>query len=1024
MNTFNYSSVVKDPSVFSEGRLPAHADFTAYRNAAELEAGESSLRLLLDGVWRFHYSRNPSSAPDGFWQPGYDLSGWETIRVPAHIQLEGYDRPVYVNTQYPWDADEELRPVEVPELFNPVADYVCSFRLPEGFRGHEVCISFQGVESGFALWLNGVYIGYSEDSFTPADFSLTDALCEGENTLSVRVFKWTPGSWFEDQDFFRFSGIFRSVYLYALPETAVTDLSLVPLLSDDFSLGTLRVSARTRGSGRLRLRLHEPDGIVMKELAIDPVLNSCSAVLQVRSPALWSAETPVRYRLDVEVLGHDGSLTEVIRQEVGFRRIEIRDGLLLLNGRRLVLHGVNRHDFSSVSGRVPDREELLRDILTMKRHNINAIRTSHYPNQSELYELCDRFGLYVMDENNMETHGSWDAVLRNKADAEEIIPKDHTEFAPLLLDRVRSVYERDKNHPCVILWSCGNESYGGSVIREMTRLFHTLDPYRPVHYEGITWDPSYPDTSDVESRMYTPAAEIEAFLAGNRDKPMITCEYSHAMGNSCGAMHKYTELSEREPHYQGGFIWDYVDQTIWKKNRYGEWFLAYGGDHGERPTDYSFSGNGIVYGGDRAPSPKMQEVKYNYQDLRIRCTEDGFSVKNGFLFLHTDAFRALVILREDGTEVFREDVALSLAPGEEGSFAWPPACRSRIALLRDAARSLGKEDPEFSLTLSFVLAEDCAWAEAGHEIAFGQVVLPHAVSPFRCEEPLTLVRGKYNVGVRGRNFSVRFSAIYPGLTSYVFDGTELIDRIPMPNFWRAPTDNDLGCLMPQRYAQWKIASLYVTAKQDGIQDLYPELVENDHSVLVRYRYYMPTEPRSSCTVSYEVFGDGTVRTVLDFEAVPGLPDMPEFGMLFVLSADYDRVRWYGLGPEETYCDRLRGAKLGIWEKSVRDCLARYNVPQESGNHCGVRAVRVTDRRGRGLEFRGENLSVNVLPWTPHELESASHTYELPPVHHTVVRVALRQMGVGGDNSWGARPHPEYLLPAGKDLRLCFRFRGI
>ena len=1018
----NYN-IVKDPAVFADRRLPAHADYVPYRSAAEMESGISGLRMSLNGIWRFHYAKNPSAAPEGFWESSYDLSGWESIRVPAHIQMEGWDRPAYVNTQYPWDADEELKPGEMPEHFNPVADYVCLFRVPEHFRGQKVCVSMQGVESGFMLWLNGVYIGYSEDSFTPADFDLTEALCDGENRLAVRVWKWTPGSWFEDQDFYRFSGIYRDVFLYAVPETAVLDLDVKPVLSENFCRGEIRVTARTAGCGQLHMRLLK-DGCLVNEAEVCISDECCSAVIPVDAPLLWSAENPNLYRLELEVLNGSGQVTEIIGQDCGFRRIEIRDGILLLNGKRLVFHGVDRHDFSSVRGRVPDREELEKDIRTMKRSNINAIRTSHYPNQSALYELCDRYGLYVMDENNMETHGSWDAYLRGKAEKDFIIPKDHEEFAPLLLDRVQSMYQRDKNHACVVLWSCGNESYGGSVILKMSQLLHSLDETRPVHYEGITWDPSYPDTSDLESRMYTPAAEIEAFLKEHPEKPLICCEYTHAMGNSCGGMHKYTDLTEREAHYQGGFIWDYVDQTIWKKNRYGEWFLAYGGDHQERPTDYSFSGNGIVYGGDREPSPKMQEVKFNYQFIRIVGDESGFTVKNRFLFTDTGRYRAEAVVTADGVEIAQTPLTIALEPQTERHYNWPPALLNAMAVRREAMAALGSTEPEFAITVSFRLAEDTTWAAAGYEIAFGQYVFPAVRTVFRCAEPLTVVRGKSNIGVRGANFSAQFSAIHPGLTSYVWAGQEMIREIPMPNFWRAPTDNDKGNLMPQRYAQWKIASMYVSAKDGTAWDLYPSVEQREHSVLVRYRYFMPTTPQSEVQVGYEVFGDGTVTVTMDYAAVKGLGDMPEFGMLFKLDADLERARWYGLGPEETYVDRLRGAKLGLWEKSVKDCLARYNVPQESGNHCGVRYLEVLDRKGRGLCFTGENLSVNVLPWTPHELENAAHAYELPPIHYTVVRAALQQMGIGGDDSWGARTHPEYLLPAEQNLHFCFSFRGV
>ena len=1023
MKEFNFESIVKNPAVFADGRLPAHADFVAYQNVDEMAAGQSSLRQSLNGIWKFRYSKNPSAVPDDHFQnPEADLSGWEEIRVPAHIQMEGYDKPAYVNTQYPWDCQGELKPGEMPELFNPVADYVCDFVLPERFAGKEVCVSFQGVESGFALWLNGAYIGYSEDSFTPSDFQLTGHLKEGVNRLALRVWKWTPGSWFEDQDFYRFSGIFRDVFLYVQPKSAVLDFSVRTELNEDFSKGTLMLSSKGTGAGSLRLTLLN-GAVCIAEHAFT-FNENMTLELNVPDPLLWSAEHPNLYTLLLEILDEEGNITEVIPQEFGFRRIEIREGILLLNGKRLVFKGVNRHDFSSITGRVPNREELLLDIVTMKQNNINAIRTSHYPNQSELYALCDRYGLYVLDENNMETHGSWDAYLRKKAGADYVVPKDHEEFAPLLLDRVRSIYERDKNHPSVIIWSCGNEAYGGHVIYEMSQLFHKLDPDRPVHYEGITWDRSYNDTTDIESRMYTPVPDVEAFLKENPEKPLIMCEYTHAMGNSCGAMHKYTDLAEREPHFQGGFIWDYVDQTIYKKDRYGQWFQAYGGDFGERPTDYNFSGNGIVYGGDRVPSPKMQEVRFNYRNIRVEFTESGFCVKNRFLFTNTNAYRAVVTLQMNGETIREQEILIDVEPLEEMGFTWPEKLLREMDTQRAAARSLGKEEPEFAVTVSFRLKNDCLWAKAGHEIAFGQKVFPLAEHDFTCDEALTVVRGKSVVGVRGKNFSAQFSAIQPGLTSYIYAGKELIEKVPTPSFWRPPTDNDMGNLMPQRYAQWKIASLYVTPKKEGVYDLYPTVTENDHSVTVTYRYFLPTTPESECHVSYEVFGDGTIRTTLSYKAVEGLADMPEFGMLFKFDADYDRLCWYGLGPDETYVDRMKGAKLGLYRNDVMDNFARYPVPQECGNHCGVRYLNLTDRKGRGVKFFGDDLSINVLPWTPHEIENAAHAYELPPVHYTVVRVALQQMGVGGDDSWGAKTHPEYLLPAGKDLSFTFCFRGI
>ena len=525
--------------------------------------------------------------------------------------------------------------------------------------------------------------------------------------------------------------------------------------------------------------------------------------------------------------------------------------------------------------------------------------------------------------------------------------------------------------------------------------------------------------SDMESQMYPSAAAIERFLADHPGKPFLCCEYTHAMGNSCGGMHKYTELSEREPRYQGGFIWDWADQSLWKTDRYGTAYLAYGGDFGERPSDYNFSGNGIVYGGDHSPSPKMQEVKFNYQSISVHFDEERFTVINRHLFTDAGDFAAYASLLADGAEVDRWPLELGVPPMEERTFPYPAALKERM-------RELTQSHPtaELAVTVAFTLRTDTLWAPAGYEVAFGQRVFPHPAAPFACTAPLTVVRGKWNLGVRGERFSAVFSATRPGLSSYVFDGVEYLDAIPAPNFWRAPTDNDVGNGMPQRYAQWKLASLYPTPFGGPEPFLFPKVEEREHSVLVSFRYFLPTRPVASVTVEYEVFGDGTVLTQLHYDAVKGLGDMPEFGMLFKLPAQLDRMHWYGLGPEETYADRQRGGRLGRWEKTVADNMARYLRPQESGNHCGVRTMSVTDEQGRGMEFFGEALSVNVLPYTPHELECAAHTHELPRPQHTVVRVALAQMGVGGDDSWGARTHEEYLLPADQDLTLRFGFRGI
>lgn len=1027
MSNFD-SNIIKNPEIFEQNRLAAHSDHVCYKNELEKIKGKSSLRYDMNGLWKFAYAKNQSLAPCGFEAADYDCKGWDEIRVPAHIQMEGYDVPIYTNTTYPWEADESIKPGEVPEIFNPVASYVKYFTIPENMKNKRVCISFQGVESGFALWLNGHYVGYSEDTFDPSDFELTDYIVEGENKLAVRVWKWTSSSWCEDQDFYRFSGIFRDVFLYAVPCAHVEDLSVVPTLNDTFDEGTLSVSIKADGDGIASVKLYELGDLSVEKYDRAKLLleefdielrnkEICEGSCNVKNPLLWSAEKPNLYEVKIIVKDTHGNETEFISQLAGFRRFEMVDGLMKLNGKRIVFKGVNRHEFSSITGRVPNRDEVIKDIVTMKKNNINAIRTSHYPDDSMLYEFCDIYGIYMIAENNLESHGTWEAYNKGYVDLDFVVPKDKPQWREMMLDRANSCYQRDKNHPAILIWSCGNESFGGKTIYEMSQLFRQLDKHRLVHYEGVFNDRSYNDTSDMESQMYTPAAGIEKFLAEHPEKPFICCEYTHAMGNSCGAMHKYTELTDREPRYQGGFIWDYIDQSIYKKDRYGKWFLTYGGDFGDRPTDGDFSGNGICHGGEREASPKMQEVKFNYQNISVDFDSDYiFTVTNKNLFVNTSVFDAFAILLADGEEVYRTKLQISVPPMDRASYEVP-------VTLKNSMIDVGKE---YCIVVSFVLKENTIWEKAGYEIAFGQHMIKKPVSEYSCDKSVELVVGNGNILVRGENFKALFSRMNLGMVSYVYGGVEMLpNTIPLPNFWRTPTNNDSGNMMPQRYAQWKIASMYVTTRQDQrFADTSPRVEKNDNNIAITYTYFMPTTPQSSCEVTYRVFGDGTIETTLSYDPVKELGDMPEFGMMFKLDADYDTVKWYGLGPQETYEDRQHGGKYGVYENKVADNIAEYLVPQESGNKCRVRYAKVMDKKGRGMLFFGDELSFSALPYTPHELENAAHHFELPPVHYTVVRVAKKQMGVGGDDSWGSHTHPEYLLDASEKMEFTFCFRGI
>ena len=1019
MKAFDYS-LVKDPQYFCDNRMEAHSDHVYYRDGNEMQTAvqdgtETSFRYSLNGLWKFHYARNYKSTVQGFEKEDYCCYDWDDIHVPAHIQMEGYDAPQYANVQYPWEGHEEIYPGQIPERFNPVASYVKYFTVPEHMKGKRLFISFQGAESGLALWLNGAFVGYSEDSFTPSEFELTDYLKDGQNKLAAQVFKWTASSWCEDQDFYRFSGIYRDVYLYTVPEVHVYDLQIRAIPDETLSTAALEIGTDTWGKGTVKITLSKDGETVIEDKkALD---GEEIYSWKVEDPVLWSAEDPQLYDLVLEVYNEAGELQEVVPQKVGFRRFEMKDGIMTLNGKRIVFKGVNRHEFSSVSGRHVSEEELRKDLKTMKQNNINAIRTCHYPDASLIYQLCDEYGIYMIDETNLESHGSWDVAEFTK-DYTYVVPHDKPEWRDMMLDRANSMYQRDKNHAAILIWSCGNESFGGKDIFEMSQFFHKEDPTRLVHYEGLCHDRRYNDTSDMESQMYPSVEAIKEFLAKDSSKPFICCEYTHAMGNSCGAMHKYTDLTDTEPKYQGGFIWDYIDQSIYKKDRYGKEFQAYGGDFGERPTDYNFSGNGIAYGGNRDASPKMQEVKFNYQNITAEVSADSVKVINKNLFVSTDIFDCKVTVAKNGKVIHKASLATAVAPLSEETYVLP----------------LAKEEKpgEYTVTVSFHLKEDKAWAEAGHEVAFGQYVYQVEEPKKTCPEGVKVIRSTHNIGVRGAHFEVLFSVLNGGLVSYKYAGKEMIEAIPKPNFWRAPTDNDCGNLMGMRYGQWKLASMYLSHK-DFRKGAYgpanmPEVEVNEKTVKVTYTYLMPTTPLSECRLSYEVFGDGRVKTTLAYDPVKELGDMPELGVIFKFNADYDRVEWYGLGEAETYSDRKKGAKLGIYSNRVADNIAKYMVPQECGAKEEVRWAKVIDRKGRGMLFEmDENngpMMFSALPYTPHEMENAMHPYELPEIHYTVVRVAKGQMGIGGDDSWGARTHEEYLLKTDKKMEFSFVFKGL
>lgn len=993
-------SWLEDPEVFAVNRIPAHSDHTYF----EKETEERPLRQCLNGSWLFSYAKNPSMRVERFYEDSYDCSGFDTIQVPGHLETQGYGRNQYINTMYPWDGEEFLRPPMISKRNNPVGSYVKYFTLEEQMKGKRTFISFQGVETAFYVWLNGTFIGYSEDSFTPAEFELTETLREGENKLAVEVYKRSSASWLEDQDFFRFSGIFRDVFLYSIPRVHVRDIFVKAGLTDSYQEGTLEIRAELIGDiddVTIEASLRDGDE---KEIWNGNAEGKEEVFFKASGLAVlpWSAEEPRLYRLYLYVKNEEGQILEFIPQKVGFRRFEMKDRIMCLNGKRILFKGVNRHEFDPVRGRAITREDMLWDIRFMKQHNINAVRTSHYPNQTLWYELCDEYGIYLIDETNLESHGSWQKL--GEVEPSWNVPGDRPEWKAAVLDRASSMFERDKNHPSVLIWSCGNESYAGTDIEAMSEYFHEKDDSRLVHYEGVFWNRKYDHISDMESRMYAKPAEIEEYLENDPKKPYISCEYMHSMGNSTGGMKLYTDLEKKYPLYQGGFIWDYIDQSLYRVNELGERVLTYGGDHDERATDYEFCGNGIVYA-DRKASPKAQEVKALYADIKLEPDEKGVKIINDSLFVSTGRYvLAYRLLKEDRC-LYEAETETDVAPESE----------AYVNLIYPELPGTG----EFIYEVSLRLKEDTLWAKAGYEISFGQYVKKTADKAEEKTCPLEIIRGDVNIGVRGRGFTAMFSKAEGGIASLCYDGVEYITRTPKLTFWRALTDNDRGAKTGFDAAQWMTAGLFYKLTDVDVQ-------EQKDQVCVTFEYLLPTVPQTKAYVSYRVTGDGKIHVHALYKGTDGLPEMPAFGMDMKLKARYDRVRYYGRGPEENYLDRREGARLGVYSYQAADNLSVYLFPQECGNRMDVRWVEVTDADGQGLRFETEGVPFenSVLPCSAYELEAATHREELPKAHYSWVRILESQMGVGGDDSWGAPVHEEYRLSSDIDRNIKFTIQKV
>jgi beta-galactosidase len=977
---------LSNPEVFNVNRLEAHSNHNYYLK-------DENFKKSLNGVWKFSYCN----------------SEWTSIVVPGHMELQGFGAPQYVNVMYPWDGHESLLPGEVPIEFNPYGVYKKMVCIPKKWDKSPIYISFQGVESSIGLYVNDRFVGYSEDTFTPSEFEITDFLVDGENEITAKVYKWCSGSWLEDQDFWRLSGIFRDVYLYSIPEVHIKDTFLLSdICLDDNSVvlkNTLKINYIKKIDINLKMTLldnneNEIACVEEKNVSIADITLSLNA----KNLNLWSAEKPYLYTvLTVIENSKTGEIMECVNQKFGFRKFELIDKIMKINGKRIVFKGVDRHEFNCYRGRAVTEEDMLWDIKFLKANNFNAVRCSHYPNSSRWYELCDEYGIYLIDEVNLETHGTWpivDGVVSDK-----VIPNDNPIWLENILDRAKSTFETHKNYASIIIWSCGNESYGGENIYKMSQYFHKIDPSRLVHYEGVFNDRRFNDTSDMESRMYARVWDIEEYLNSNPEKPFILCEYAHSMGNSNGSMDKYTNLAEKYPMYQGGFIWDYIDQAIMKKDENGNDYLAYGGDFNDRPTDYSFCGNGIVFA-NREATPKVQEIKQLYSDFKITTYKDKVIIKNDSLFTNISEFDAKWKLLHNGVEIIKGTIIITnLPPLSEGEF--------ELNIPNQVVSG------EYTVEVTLNLKENTNWAMAGHEITFGQFIYNlESEESLPIYNKLVCIEGEVNIGVKGEGFHLIFSKQYGSLISAKYGGQEFIKSVPRPNFWRAPVENDMGNSMPSRYGQWKLASLYLKAS-DFKFTKYIDKVE------VVYSYNLNTMPKSQCQVVYSVYGDGSFNVTVNYDGTAGLSEMPAFGMTLNIPSEFNNMKWYGMGPDENYTDRACGAKLGIFKTNTIKNLSKYIVPQECGNRIGVRWAEITKGNGNGLKISSKiPFEISALPHTIHEIENARHSYELPKSHCTVLNINKVQMGVGGDDTWGALVHDEYLIPSNEKISFNFKIEPL
>ena len=1010
-----YSEWQGNPEIVGVNKLPQHATLMPYENYEEAKKCDryaSSRCKLLNGKWKFKLYKNYAYRPSDFAQPLYDSHNWDSIQVPGSWTMQGYDQNQYCNVRYPWEGSEDICPPNAPTKHNPVGCYLKRIHINQSLLSKRIVLCFEGVESAFYLYVNGERVGYSESTFNRAEFDITRYLVEGSNVIGVEVYRWCTGSWLECQDMWRMAGIFRDVYIYTTEREYIRDYVIKAEPGEGFKDGYFDVLVKTNGAYEflsLDIAILDENGEMAafdsRYVEEDNVTTLKSIVTNAK---FWSAESPNLYTL-VITLKSNGIPIEYISAKFGFRKIEIRDGIIFFNGERIVFKGTNRHEFDCRTGRYMTEEVMISDILQMKQNNINAVRTSHYPNCPRWLELCDEYGLYVIDENNMETHGTgWSKIIGCPQ-----LPASRPEWEKACMERIKALYNRDKNHTCVVCWSLGNESLGGETPKKMYNWIKDADSSRFVHFE-CDRDPNEKHLSDVQSKMYAKPIDCEEYALTGRDKrPYILCEYTHAMGNSCGSTAEYTTLWDKYPCLQGGFVWDWVDQAIMTTDENGNEYLAYGGDFGENPHDGHFCGNGLLFG-DRKPTPKLYEIKKLYQNVDfkdINAEKGVIEIKNKFLFTNLSEFELYWCQCSD-KGIFREGSAeIDVKPGE----------KYVLDLELNKVTST-----ECYLNLELRVKENTPWCDAGHVIAEQQFVINEFENTYDEPEgdlPLIVADTYGSLRIFCDDVHIRFEKRERNqLYSIKVGGEELLSAPVRLNFWRALTDNDRGSRAGSRLGCWRDAGttpgIYNNTKF-SIEGY--KIIENEKKVIITCGATICTQPESKASIIYTITSKG-IEVDMQFYPDSSLPEIPEVSMLFELPADFENVTYLGNGPHENYIDRNNGVKLGVYNTTVTDMYTDYLKPQECGNRTGVRYATLVGNKKTFTVIAEPVMEFNASHYLPLELENAWHKKDLPQSDKTVVRVIARQQGVGGYDSWGAKCNEKYMNKTDRVYRLKFQIR--